>query len=55
MKLSKKPCSESIGLLAQGLEKGLNPHFSQGFYCGGAENHVYRVRMVFMRALPQTP
>jgi hypothetical protein len=32
-----------------------SPHFSRGFYCGGTEDHVYRVRMVFMRALPQTP
>jgi hypothetical protein len=26
-----------------------NPHFSQGFYCGVTEDHVYCV------ALPQTP
>ena len=39
-----------------------SPHFSKGLYCGGTEDHVccvrmvfMRVRMVFMRALRQTP
>jgi hypothetical protein len=33
------------------LDRRINPHFSQGFYCGGTEDHVYCVRMIFMRAL----
>ena len=27
------------------LPRGLNPHFSQAFYCGGADGHVYCVAL----------
>jgi hypothetical protein len=40
-----------IGLRLSGCAQisGASPHFSQGFYCGGAARHVYSV------ALPRAP
>ena len=44
-----QPAECDSPLVRLDYEGPVNPHFSQGFYCGGASGHVYCV------ALPRAP